>query len=128
MCGGSVHLAPEGDLGAYLASLARVPVELEKAARDLGAKPRQAFLRVTLPLILPAVVAAATLVFVTAMGEFVSSILLQSPGVEPISVKIEQLRRGPGGVHAASAYSAVLMLMITTTFLIFGRHTRSSLQ
>jgi iron(III) transport system permease protein len=104
--------------------LARVPVELEGAGRDLGAGPWATFQRITLPLILPAVIAAATLTFATALGEFVSSILLQAPGTEPIAVKIDQLRRGPGGIHVASAYSTILMLIITLTFVLFGRRTQ----
>ena len=99
----------------------RIPPELEGAARDLGASAGAAFLKVTLPLLLPAVIAAATLVFVTSMGEFVSSILLHAPGTEPISVQIDTLRRGPGGMPAAAAYSTILMLMIMATFLASGR-------
>jgi iron(III) transport system permease protein len=106
------------------AGLAQAPVDLEGAARDLGATPRQAFLRVTAPLLLPAILAASTLIFVTAMGEFVSSILLQGPGSEPIAVKIDQLRRGPGGMHVAAAYSTILLAMITLTFLCLGRRLR----
>lgn len=108
------------------AGLARVPVELEGAGRDLGAGPWATFFRVTLPLILPSVIAAATLVFATALGEFVSSILLQSPDTVPIAVKIDQLRRGPGGVHVAAAYSTILMIIITLTFVLFGRRSQRS--
>lgn len=109
---------------AIRSGLARAPEELDLAARDLGASPLQAFLRVTGPLILGAILAAATLTFVTAMGEFVSSILLAGPGNEPISVKIDALRRGPGGLRAAAAYSALLTALITATFLAFGRSSR----
>ena len=115
-----IRLLPLGHR-SIASGLARVPAELEWAARDLGAGPLRAFLRITLPLIAGAVLAAATLTFVTAMGEFVSSILLYGPGAEPVSVRIDQLRRGPGGVHAAAAYSAVLTLMIVMTFAIAGR-------
>ncbi len=108
------------------AGLRRVSRDLEGAARDLGASPAQAFGRVTLPLIAPAVVAAATLTFATAMGEFVSSILLYGPGTEPVSVKIDQLRRGPAGLQLAAAYSALLMLMITATFVVFGRRAQEA--
>lgn len=106
------------------AGYGRVPLELELAARDLGAPPLAVFGRITLPLLLPALIAAMTLVFATSMGEFVSSILLYGPASEPISVQIEQLRRGPGGVHLASAYSVLLMGMITATYITFGRFYR----
>jgi iron(III) transport system permease protein len=109
------------------AGLLRVAPELEQAGRDLGASAWGVFMRITLPLILPAVLAATTLTFVTAMGEFVSSILLQGPGTEPIAVKIDQLRRGPAGMQMAAAYSTLLTVMITITFLIFGRASRRAM-
>ncbi|MBI1783840.1 iron ABC transporter permease [Candidatus Sumerlaeota bacterium] len=107
-----------------MGGLLRVSPELEFAARDLGATPMQVLLRITIPLILSAILAAATLTFVTAMGEFVSSILLQGPGTEAISVKIDQIRRGPAGMQMAAAYGALLTLMITLTFILFGKRSR----
>ncbi len=46
---------------------------LEEAAQDLGATPLQTFVRVTLPLILPGVVAAALLAFALSIDDFVVS-------------------------------------------------------
>lgn len=54
------------------------PVLLEAAA-DLGAKPWNAFLKVTLPLSLPGVFAGCLLVFIPAVGEFVIPELLGGP-------------------------------------------------
>ncbi|HEX2022453.1 MAG TPA: ABC transporter permease subunit, partial [Candidatus Thermoplasmatota archaeon] len=48
------------------ATLDRRPRRLEDAARALGAPPRDAFLRVTLPLLLPSILAVALLVFLFA--------------------------------------------------------------
>lgn len=106
------------------AGLLAAPVELEMAARDLGATSRQCFLRVTLPLIAPAVLIAATLVFVTALGEFVSSLLLYELNTEPIAVKIDRLRRAPGGRQLAAAYSVMLMLGISGVFVLARRRGR----
>ncbi|MCA1818898.1 MAG: ABC transporter permease [Thermoplasmatota archaeon] len=52
------------------ASLRRRPRVLEAAARTLGASPRQAFLRTTLPLLTPAILAVALLVFLFTFGSF----------------------------------------------------------
>ena len=52
-------------------SLEKLDVSLLEAAADLGARPWRAFLRVTLPLSLPGIVAGSILVFVPAMGMFV---------------------------------------------------------
>ena len=49
---------------------------LLEAAADLGAPPWKAFLRVTLPLSMPGVVAGALLVFIPAVGEYVIPSLL----------------------------------------------------
>ncbi len=53
------------------ANLVKMDERLLEAAYDLGAKPWQAFLRVTLPLSTPGVIAGSMLVFIPAVGEFV---------------------------------------------------------
>ncbi len=52
-------------------SLEKLDPALLEAAADLGAPPRRAFLRVTLPLSIPGIVAGSILVFIPAMGMFV---------------------------------------------------------
>ena len=63
------------------ATLVRLDLTLLEAAEDLGARPWTAFLRVTLPLSLPGIVAGSLLVFVPATGEFVIPDLLGGPDV-----------------------------------------------
>jgi putrescine transport system permease protein len=58
------------------AVLERQDAALLDAAADLGAKPVATFLQVTLPLSMPGVIAAALLVFVPALGEYVIPELL----------------------------------------------------
>jgi putrescine transport system permease protein len=62
-----------------VANLMRFDFTLLEAAADLGARPWQAFLRVTLPLSLPGIVAGSLLVFIPAVGEFVIPDLLGGP-------------------------------------------------
>jgi putrescine transport system permease protein len=62
-----------------VATLSRMDLTLLEAAADLGAKPWQGFLRVTLPLSLPGIVAGCLLVFIPATGEFVIPDLLGGP-------------------------------------------------
>ena len=57
-------------------SIDRLDLNLEAAARDLYASGRAAFLHVTLPLIMPGIVAAALLTFIPAIGDFVTPDLL----------------------------------------------------
>lgn len=60
------------------ASLRVIDANLELAARTLGAGPIRAFVRVTLPLIFPAVVAGALFAFITSWDEVVVAIFLSS--------------------------------------------------
>ncbi len=61
------------------ASLEKVPRSLVEAAYDLGATRWTAFLKVTLPLSLPGVVAGALLTFVPCLGDFLTAELLGGP-------------------------------------------------
>ncbi len=61
------------------ANLAKLDLSLLEAAADLGARPLTAFLRITLPLSLPGIIAGSMLVFIPAVGEFVIPDLLGGP-------------------------------------------------
>lgn len=60
-------------------ALSRLDPALHDAAADLGASPATVFLRVTLPLSVPGIVAGCALVFIPAVGEFVIPELLGGP-------------------------------------------------
>ena len=98
------------------ASFETFDATLIEAGRTLGASPRHCFWRIILPLVAPAVVAGAALVFATSLGEFVASILLYQTGNIPIAVKINMEWRA--SVGAAFAYSVLLMFMVAATFLL----------
>ena len=66
------------------ARLAKLDVTLLEAAADLGASPFRAFLRVTLPLSVPGIVAGVALVFIPCVGEYVIPELLGGPGAQLI--------------------------------------------
>jgi iron(III) transport system permease protein len=71
--------------------------------------------RITLPLLRPAIVAGATLAFVTAFGDFVTSIMLYTYDTRPVSLEIlASLRQADVGV--AAAYGVVLMLVSSAVF------------
>jgi spermidine/putrescine transport system permease protein len=59
-----------------LAALQRIDLSLFEAAADLGARPIHQFLRVTLPLSLPGVLAAFFMVFIPTVGEYVTPLLV----------------------------------------------------
>jgi len=92
-------------------SLRQMDLSLEPAARGLGASWWMAVRRVVLPAARPGIVAGALLASVTAVGEFVASIVLYTHGNRPISIEIlAQLRSYAFGT--ASAYSALLIGLV----------------
>lgn len=65
-------------------ALEGVDSDLERAARGLGAGPIRVFLRVTLPLIAPALGAAAVMAFVLSLNESVMALFLGTPSTETL--------------------------------------------
>lgn len=68
---------------------------LEEAARDLGCNPFSAFMQVTLPIIMPAVVAAWLLAFTLSLDDLVIASFTSGPGATTLPMKIySQVRLG----------------------------------
>jgi putative spermidine/putrescine transport system permease protein len=65
-------------------ALAELDPDLERAARGLGARPLTVFARVTVPLIAPAVAAAAMMAFILSLNEFVMALFLGTPSTETL--------------------------------------------
>jgi iron(III) transport system permease protein len=102
---------------AAFAGLRQLDPALEEAAASLGAGRRRRLLRVTVPLIAPALAAGAALAFLTAFGDFVVSVVLYTYETRPISVEIlSSLRTQETGV--AAAYGVLLALLSAAAFLM----------
>jgi iron(III) transport system permease protein len=107
---------------AGLAGLAQLDPALEEAAATLGAGPWRVLRRVVVPLVRPALVAGASIAFITALGDFVASIVLYTYTTRPISIEIlSSLRLQDLGV--AAAYGVLLMTASAAAFLAFGEGT-----
>lgn len=105
---------------AILAGFRQLDPALEEAAASLGAGRWATLRRVTLPLLRPALAAGASLAFVTALGDFVSSIVLYTYDTRPISIEIlSSLRLNELGV--AAAFGVILM---TTSAIVLGLGAR----
>jgi putative spermidine/putrescine transport system permease protein len=69
-------------------SLSTLPPDVEDAAATLGASPWKVFRRVTLPLALPGLLAAATLSFLISFDEVVISLFLSGPRLSTLPVEV----------------------------------------
>lgn len=98
-------------------TLQAIPVSLEHAARNLGASRTEVFLRVTWPLALPGLLAAASLVFAIGLAAFLFPELLGGGKVHVTATSIYQKIQTDYNLPAASAL-AVLFLALTAT--VFG--------
>lgn len=77
------------------ARLAGLDPSLEEAARDLGATPGQVFRHVTLPLMMPGVLAGALLAFTLSLDDFVVSFFTSGPGSTTLPILIySSVKRG----------------------------------
>ena len=94
------------------ATLVRMDLTLLEAAADLGARPFTAFLKVTLPLSLPGIIAGSLLVFVPATGEFVIPDLLGGPDSLMIGKVLWTEFFNNADWPVASAMAVVLLLVL----------------
>jgi iron(III) transport system permease protein len=96
---------------AVESSLRQLDPSLEDAARGLGASWWLTMRRVIIPAARPGLIAGALLAAVTAVGEFVASVVLYTHANRPISIEIlAQLRALAFGT--AAAYSVLLILLV----------------
>jgi iron(III) transport system permease protein len=96
---------------AVESSLRQMDASLEDAARGLGASWMMTMRRVVLPAARPGLVAGGLLAAVTAVGEFVASVVLYTHSNRPISMEIlAQLRALAFGT--AAAYSVLLIFLV----------------
>jgi molybdate transport system permease protein len=98
-----------------------VDPKLEQAASTLGASKPWVFLTVTLPLILPGILAGSVLAFAKAMGEFGATITFVSniPGqTQTLPTAIYAFLQVPGGESSAWRLVIVAVIVAMTALLI----------
>jgi spermidine/putrescine transport system permease protein len=102
-------------------SLEQIDVRLIEAAQDLYASKWKAFVRVTLPLSLPGVVAGTLLTFIPAAGDFINAQLLGSPKNHMIGNVIQSKFLELTDYPSAAAMSFVLMAVILLLVVLYAR-------
>ena len=102
-------------------SIEAVDPGLEEAAATLGASPRWVFATVTLPLILPGVLAGSILAFAKAMGEFGATITFVAniPGhTQTLPSAVYAFLQVPGGESAAARLVIVAIVIAMGALLL----------
>jgi spermidine/putrescine transport system permease protein len=102
-------------------SLEKIDRRLIEAATDLYASRRQAFLRVTLPLALPGIIAGSLLTFIPAVGDFVNAQLLGTSRQYMIGNVIQSKFLVVTDYPEAAALSFILMAILLVCVLIYTK-------
>lgn len=97
--------------------------QLEEAAASLGANPIQVFIRITLPVLAPAITAAAAFAFAVSFDQFVISYFLSAPGVSTLPVEIYTAIR-KGFTPEINAISTLIILISMGLLLLVARNYR----
>ena len=103
------------------ANLARMDLTLLEAAADLGCRATRAFLRITLPLSLPGIVAGSMLVFIPVVGEFVIPDLLGGPDNLMVGRMLWTEFFGNKDWPLASAIAILLLVVLVVPFVAMQR-------
>ncbi len=111
---------------AYMPIRARLEdmdLSLEQAAADLYAPPFTVFRRVTLPLMMPGIMAGAMLAFIVSLDDVIITLFVAGPGETTLPLYIlGQIRRGvTPEVNAVSTVFLGLSVILVTFIFLFGK-------
>ena len=102
-------------------SLEQIDSRLLEASKDLYASSTKTFLRVTLPLSAPGIVAGTLLTFIPAAGDFINAALLGTPNQAMIGNVIQSKVLESLDYPSAAALSFILMAAILVALLVYAR-------
>jgi spermidine/putrescine transport system permease protein len=103
------------------ANLERLDLRLVEAAQDLYSSSRQAFLRVTLPLTMPGIVAGVLLTFIPAFGDYINAQLLGGTQQAMVGNVIQSLYLNQRNYPEAAALSFLMMALILAVVSLYIR-------
>lgn len=110
--------APFAILPIFVA-LEKIDRSLLEAGRDLGESRAMTFVRVTLPLAMPGVIAAVLIVFIPTIGDYVTPTLIGGGKVPMIANMIQSQMLDQDNRPLGSALAVTAMLIVTVVSLIF---------
>jgi spermidine/putrescine transport system permease protein len=103
------------------ANLERLDPSLIEAAKDLYSSSRTAFLKVTLPLTAPGIVAGVLLTFIPSFGDYINAIVLGGTGQAMVGNVIQSLYLTQRDYPEAAALSFLMMGLMLVLVLIYIR-------
>ncbi len=121
---GMVHILLPYFVMPMYAQMHKIDQSLLTAAESLGAPPRQAFWRVFFPLSMPGLISGATLVFLLALGFYVTPALLGSGSTLVIGELIVQQISGVLNWGIGSALAVGLLVMTLLLLAVLAKFTR----
>jgi iron(III) transport system permease protein len=98
-------------------ALKQLSPSLDEAARTMGYSSLQAFIRVSLPLILPGLLAGGALVFLTSLKELPATLLLRPAGFDTLAVRVWIW--AADGFYREAAPAALLLVIVSAIPLSF---------
>lgn len=105
-----VRFLPQA-VGSTRASLLQTDPKLAEAARSLGKSPFESFVKVTLPLISPGILAGASLVFLTTMKELPATLILSPPEFNTLVTHIWSVQEQ--GYYGFAAVPALMLILVS---------------
>ncbi|WP_267555668.1 ABC transporter permease [Rhizobium rhizogenes] len=98
------------------ASFSAIEIELEQAARSVGAGALRAFWDITLPLAAPGLMASAIFVFLESLDEFTGSYFVGAPDVNMLPLLL--YTAASGGNYQIASITALLLLVPSLLFML----------
>jgi putative spermidine/putrescine transport system permease protein len=96
------------------AAFKSIPVVLEEAAVNLGASRWKVFLRITLPLAVPGLIASSIFVFITSLDEFTGTFFVGAPFIQTLPILMYTASMGYN-----MQYASVIAVLLTIPALLF---------
>jgi spermidine/putrescine transport system permease protein len=112
--------APFAILPIFVA-LEKIDRSLLEAGQDLGESRFRTFLRVTLPLAMPGVIAAVLIVFIPTIGDFVTPQLVGGPEGRMVAnlIQLQYLKLDNYPLGSAIAVSAMVIVTVVSLFFLY---------
>jgi len=112
--------APFAILPIFVA-LEKIDRSLLEAGQDLGESRFMTFLRVTLPLAMPGVIASVLIVFIPTIGDFVTPQLVGGPEGRMVAnlIQLQYLKLDNYPLGSAIAVSAMLIVTVVSLFFLY---------